>query len=141
MIMRCLIDTNIFIRLIKEPDLISENVRSLIFDNENQIFISSESVKEFIHLVQTGKIAGRNKKQNLSLDIFNIIENELGYSIRYVSKEHLNTFAKLDLLDGHNDPSDRLIIAQAITEKMLLISSDSKFPKYRKQGLELIVNR
>jgi PIN domain nuclease of toxin-antitoxin system len=47
----------------------------------------------------------------------------------------------LDLVEGHNDPSDRLIISQALTERMTLISSDTKFPKYRKQGLDLIANR
>ncbi|MDR1779439.1 MAG: hypothetical protein LBR50_01745 [Tannerella sp.] len=40
-----------------------------------------------------------------------------------------------------NDPSDRLIIAQAITEKIPLISSDKQFPKYRKYGLAFILNR
>jgi len=65
----------------------------------------------------------------------------LGFKVKYVSKEHLRTFTKLDLVEDHNDPSDRLIIAQAITEKIPLISSDKKFPKYRKQGLDLIFNR
>jgi len=49
-----------------------------------------------------------------------------------------NVFA---LMEGHNDPSDRLIIAQALTEKIPVISSDAKFPKYRKMGLDLVVNR
>jgi len=137
--MRYLIDTNIFIRLIKEPDIISANVRSIIFDYENQIYISSESIKEFIHLVQTGKVAG--KRHNITLDIFDFIENELGYSIKYIAKEHLLTMEKLDLVENHNDPNDRLIIAQAITEKIPLISSDTKFNKYVKFGLDFIPNR
>jgi len=33
-----------------------------------------------------------------------------------------------------------IIIAQAISHRMTLISSDTKFPFYRKQGLDLIVN-
>ena len=33
-----------------------------------------------------------------------------------------------------------VIIAQAISHRMTLISSDTKFPFYRKQGLDLIVN-
>ena len=40
-----------------------------------------------------------------------------------------------------NDPSDRLIISQALTEKMPLISSDIQFPKYVKYGLDFIPNR
>ncbi len=34
--------------------------------------------------------------------------------------------------------SDHIIISHAITERMTLISSDTKFPFYRNQGLELI---
>jgi PIN domain nuclease of toxin-antitoxin system len=36
------------------------------------------------------------------------------------------------------DPSDHIIIAHAITERLTLLSSDEKFPFYRNQGLELI---
>jgi len=39
---------------------------------------------------------------------------------------------------GHNDPIDRIIIAQSITEKIPLISSDSKFKYYK--NLDFIYN-
>ena len=136
--MRYLIDTNVFINII-ENDFISDDVYAVLCDYSNQIYISSESIKEFIILVQARKISGIKGKT--ILDVFDFVENELGYTVEYISKEHLCTFAKLDLVEGHNDPTDRLIIAQALTEKMPLISSDAKFPKYRKQGLDLIVNR
>ena len=67
--------------------------------------------------------------------------NIFGFHVKYVSKEHLCTLACLELVENHNDPNDRLIISQAITEKMPLISSDTKFPKYVKHGLDLIYNR
>ena len=56
--------------------------------------------------------------------------------MRYLldTKEHLRTFAQLDAVEVHNDPSDRLIIAQALTEKMPVISSDTKFIKEMKVG-------
>jgi len=135
--MRYLIDTSIFTKIVN--DLLSDNIRSIIYNYENIIYVSSESIKEFIHLVQTEKII--LKKNIRSLDVFDFIENTLDFKVKYVTKEHLRTFTKLDLVEGHNDPSDRLIISQAITEKIPLISSDSKFPKYRKQGLDLIYNR
>ena len=136
--MRYLIDTNVFTRMVNESDLFSGNVKSIIEDYENILYVSSESVKEYIHLVQNKKITLK-KGFDLS-NIFDLIENNLGLIVKYVSKEHLRKFAMLDLVEGHNDPSDRLIIAQALTEKMPLISSDAKFPKYRKQGLDLITN-
>ena len=136
--MRYLIDTNVFINFVEE-DFSSEYVNEIFDDYENIIYVSSESIKEFVHLVQNGKVI--LKRNFRMLDVFDLIENTLGFTVKYVTKEHLRTLAKLALVEGHNDPSDRLIISQSLTEKMPLISSDTKFPKYRKQGLELIVNR
>ena len=136
--MRYLIDTNVLVNII-ENDYISNDVYTILYDYDNQIYISSESIKEFIILVQIGKISGIKGKT--ILDVFDFVENELGYTIKYVAKEHLCTFAKLNLVEGHNDPSDRLIISQAITEKIPHISNDTKFPKYVKFGLHFILNR
>jgi PIN domain nuclease of toxin-antitoxin system len=136
--MRYLIDTNVLTHLTVDYDL-PEEVKNIFEDYENIIYVSSESIKEFIHLVQNGKIIP--DKAVRSQNIFDIIENSLGFQVKYVAREHLQTLAKLDLVEGHTDPSDRLIISQALTERMPLISSDTKFPKYRKQGLQLIVNR
>ena len=135
--MRYLIDTNVFIKMI--TDSVSEDIRGITGDYENIIYISSASITEYLHLVQNGKVLP--EKELRSLDVFDVVENIFGFRVKYVAKEHLQKFAKLELVEGHNDPNDRLIIAQALTEKMPLISSDRKFPKYRKMGLELIVSR
>lgn len=54
----------------------------------------------------------------------------------------IRTLAALNINDAlnHKDPFDHIIIAQAISHKMTLVSSDTKFPFYRKQGLRLIEN-
>jgi len=52
--MRYLIDTNILISIV-EDDSISNDVRAILDDYESIIFISSESIKEFVHLLQTGR--------------------------------------------------------------------------------------
>jgi PIN domain nuclease of toxin-antitoxin system len=91
-----------------------------------------------MHLFQTGKIKHKNWKA--ARDIVPTIENEYNIGIKYIQKEHLMTFAALGRVDNHNDPSDRLIIAQAITEKIPLISSDGKFRHYRKQNLQFVFN-
>ena len=46
----------------------------------------------------------------------------------------------MEIVNKHTDPFDRMIIAQAIAEKIPLISSDQKFSKYKKIGLDLIKN-
>ena len=45
---------------------------------------------------------------------------------------------RLNFGQDHRDPSDHMIIAHAITERLPLLSSDDKFPFYREQGLDLI---
>jgi len=136
--MRYLIDTNVLAN-IAEDKYIPNDVRAILVDYENQIYVSSESIKEFIQLVQTGRVVPKSSFR--SLDVFDLIENEFGLNVKYVTKEHLRTLSKLETVEGHNDPSDRLIISQAITEKIPLISSDTKFPKYTKFGLDFIPNR
>lgn len=54
----------------------------------------------------------------------------------------MKTYANMIINDiqGHKDPSDHVIIAHAITERLPLISSDKRFEFYRTQGLDFIFN-
>jgi len=58
-----------------------------------------------------------------------------------VAEEHLRTLARLPLFPDHRDQTDRIAIAQAITEKIPIISSDRKFQDYRRSGLDLVFNK
>ncbi|GHU73254.1 hypothetical protein FACS189413_17430 [Bacteroidia bacterium] len=135
---RYFIDTNILIQIITEQDF-TEDVRYILHYSGAQIYISSECIKEFIHLIQHEKIKPSKKSNITSLDIFELIR-ELNYEVKFVDAGHLKRLTKLEPVEGHTDPSDRLIIAQAIAENMPLISSDRYFPKYKKQGLDFIPN-
>jgi PIN domain nuclease of toxin-antitoxin system len=137
--MRYLIDTNVFIYMTENKQFLSDDVIYLLEDYSNQFYVSSESVKELIHLFQTGKF--KNSRWKTSEDMIHSLENEWNIIIKYIGKEHLLTLASLNRVDNHNDPNDRLIIAQAITEHLPLISSDRKFEHYRKHQLQFIYNR
>ncbi|GHT65033.1 hypothetical protein AGMMS50239_23890 [Bacteroidia bacterium] len=136
--MRYLIDTNILIRLFNDHDAISKDIWNIFDDSENLIHVSAVSLQEIYLLLQNKKIDAKQWKK--PRDVFEYIENELFFAIKYVQKEHLITFADIVPAEGHNDPSDRMIIAQAITEQIPLISSDTKFHHYRKQKLDFIFN-
>ena len=136
--MRYLIDSNIIIMYISDPGLLSKRVKSIIGDYNNQIYISSRCVEELIALQQSEKI--NIKPWKSADDIINFILEELQYDIKYVGKEHLKTLARMPLLYGHKDPVDRMIIAQAMTEGIPLVSSDTEFPRYVKHGLHLVYN-
>lgn len=57
-----------------------------------------------------------------------------------LTERHLDTLAALPLYDDHHDPNDRLIIAQAIADRVPLVSSDQKFARYVRHGLDFIFN-
>jgi PIN domain nuclease of toxin-antitoxin system len=73
-------------------------------------------------------------------DIFAAIDF-LGVEIKSVTRQHLSTYYDLEPIKGHNDPNDHMIIAQAISDKIPLVSSDGFFRKYKGQGLNLVFNK
>jgi PIN domain nuclease of toxin-antitoxin system len=132
--MRYLIDTNILIfALCSQEHFIDKNVTAILEDYENTIYVSSSSVFEALHLHQSGRI--KTNYKNIS-EFINVLKKRL--MILHTKSEHFDTFAKLPAVPGHNDPIDRIIIAQSITEKIPLISSDSKFKHYKE--LDFIYN-
>ena len=138
--MRYLLDTNIFVFLSLDPDSLSRDVLALLEDYDSQLYISTESVKELV--VGFNNKGLFSKRWKTAEEMVNAIENEYYITILPVRKEHIMTYARMTLNDaqGHKDPSDHVIIAHAITEGLPLISSDTRFPFSRSQGLELIVN-
>ncbi len=138
--MRYLIDTCIFVYLATDYTRISKDVREIIKDYDSVLYISAESVKELVLAYKTKGLCA--KRWKTPFELINAIENEFYINIIPLKKEHLQTYAKLqtDENHGHKDPSDHIIISQAITEKIPLISSDLRFGFYEKQGLDFILN-
>ena len=138
--MRYLLDTNIFVYSAIDVDSLSKDVRAILEDYDNTFCISSESVKELIVAYRNKGLGARYWKTPEAM--VKAIEDDYGIVILPIAKEHMLTYAQLQLNEaqGHKDPSDHVIIAQAITEHIPLISSDTRFPFYRKQGLDLVFN-
>lgn len=138
--MRYLIDTNIFVYLATDPELLSNDVTALIEEPDALIYMSAESVKELIVGYRNKGLCSKRWKS--PSEMVAAIENEYYINILPVTKEHMKTYAGMELNEaqGHKDPSDHVIIAHAITEKLPLISSDRRFEFYRKEGLDLIFN-
>lgn len=139
--MRYLIDTNIIVYIISDPDSLDNDVKAIISDPDNTLYTSAESAKELV-------IAYRNKglltkRWRKAEDMLNPIEDEYGIYIRPINREHIHTYARLSLntRQDHRDPSGHVIISHAITEHMPLISSDTSFGYYRAQGLDFIYNK
>jgi PIN domain nuclease of toxin-antitoxin system len=134
-----MIDSNILLFYLTDIDLLTKEVQDILEDHGNLIYVPSRCVEELIHLQQSGRITVKSWK--CAEDIIRSITDDLGFGIKHTGNEHLFTLSRLPLLPGHRDPTDRIAIAQAITEKMPIISSDREFQRYRRYGLELVFNR
>lgn len=132
-----MIDSNILCFYAIDNYELTAEVRDILSDYGNRIYVPSKCVEELIYLQQSGKIDIKEWKN--AENIIRFI-NESNFDIKYVAEEHLRTLARLPLIGEHKDMTDRMAIAQAITEEIPIISSDRKFRSYEKHGLRLVFN-
>lgn len=122
--MRLLLDTHALIWIILEPEKLSERVTSLFFDREHEIFLSIVSIWEMQIKLQLGKL-------NFNLPLSELIESQQQVNdLQLLSITIIHIYALENLLNHHRDPFDRLLIAQAMTEQMPLLSVDAVFDQY-----------
>ena len=138
--MRYYLDTNVLVFvLFGEQDSIHYNVKAILEDYANSLFVSSVAVQEMILLFRIGKLNYRYAYKN-EKDLIEKIE-ELNIQIAYFTKENNLTYLNLQMAENHKDLNDHLILSQAISDKIPLISSDKEFFNYQKQGLRFIFNK
>jgi PIN domain nuclease of toxin-antitoxin system len=137
---RYYLDTNIliFVLLKKRHNELSVDVRHILKDYSSRFYVSSIAVRELIHAYKTGDIKDKDLKS--VKDLFVAMEDS-GIEIAPMNKYHLLQYAALETVAGHKDPNDHIIIAQAISDKIPIISSDRMFKEYVKQGLRFVFNR
>lgn len=139
--MRCYLDTNILVFLLtgQESELSYFLMQGLL-DYTNSYHTSTICVQELIHLCQTGKLKGKQKDKHTAPDTIVKWLHDMGIIIEQVNERHLQLYSELPIMGDHTDPMDRLIIAQAISDRIPLASSDRKFTRYEKQGLQFVFN-
>ena len=138
--MRYLIDTNIFIYLSTDREKLSLDVVELLNEPDTLAYMSAESVRELV-IAYNNKGWG-NKKWKSAEDLVNSIEETFFIEILPIAKDVMQTYSRLSVNKtmNHKDPSDHVIISHAMTLGIPLISSDTRFPYYTRQGLNLIFN-
>ena len=132
---RYLLDTNIVLFALHNSKELERRVDNLLTDYSSLLYVSTISIQEIIHLYKRNKI---KTKWRIPEDILPSIEKN--FEILPVKREHLVTYSGLSTPKEHNDPYDHVIISQAITERITLISSDNEFEGYISQKLDFIFN-
>ena len=133
-----MLDTCVVIDLLTDMDGMCRAAQDIIEDKNNQLFASAETMRELVVHFNNKKLL--NKHWKSAEDVLKTVENELNIEFLPIRRDVGFAYAALRLNYGqdHRDPSDHMIIAHAITERLPLLSSDTKFPFYRAQGLDLI---
>jgi len=136
--MRVLLDTCVIIDLLTDFDSLGTGVIDILNDPANQLYISAETPRELIINFNSKKLLPRYWRTAESM--IHAIKDEANVNILPLTEAVMFTYSRLRLNEAqdHRDPSDHVIISHAITEHLTLLSSDTKFPFYRNQGLDLI---
>ena len=124
-----LLDTHAFIWWIEDSPRLSVNAKKLLENLENECFLSLASCWEMAIKSSIGKL-------KLTIPIRYFIPQHLAandFKQLNISFRHIARVESLEF--HHRDPFDRLIAAQALEEKMILLSVDATFDHY---GVERI---
>jgi PIN domain nuclease of toxin-antitoxin system len=123
--MRLLLDTQIAIWALVNPERIGASARGLIADERNEAFVSIVSVWEIAIKFALGKRRGAPPFSGAAALMH---FRAAGYALLNIAPEHAAAIEALPPL--HADPFDRLLIAQALHEPMRLITADAALAAY-----------
>jgi PIN domain nuclease of toxin-antitoxin system len=118
--MRLLLDTHIFCWSFYEPRRLSLEAREAM-NGADEVFVSSASMWEVAIKVRLGKM---NADPH---ELFEQIEAN-GFHELPVWSKHAVLVANLPM--HHTDPFDRLLIAQAMSEPLHLLTADPQLRQY-----------
>lgn len=117
--MRVLIDTHLLLWTLYAPAKLSAQARRQI--EKSDVYVSAASIWEISIKTALGKLAAN------SAEVLAAVE-PTGFSLLPITGEHAARVADLPL--HHRDPFDRLLVAQAQSEPMGLLSNDEVLRAY-----------
>jgi PIN domain nuclease of toxin-antitoxin system len=125
--MRLLLDTHTFLWFIAGDLQLSQSARSLIEDLENERFLSMASLWEIAIKTSLGKLNMIGEGEEFA----EFLQEQTwrnSITLLPISLPHLAAVAQLP--QHHRDPFDRLLMAQAQTENLTILSADAALDAY-----------
>lgn len=131
--MRYLLDTHTFIWKLVDTKRVPAKVYAETENPDNEVFLSAISLWE---------IAIKTRRNKLDLGgVENVklvsLAEKMGIQVLPLNPEEAASYG--DLAENtHFDPFDRMLIWQAISRNLTLVSGDAEFQRFRKHGLKLL---
>ncbi len=125
--MKLLLDTHAFLWLNDDTSQLSQTVKELCRSGEHTFYLSMASPWEIQIKCQLGKLS-------LDMPIAELVNKntqENNIKLLTIELSHISCLERLP--QHHKDPFDRIIIAQAITENMSVVTVDQAFADYSVQ--------
>ena len=122
--MRVLVDTHVFLWWVEGDRSLPAKARAVLADGENECLISLVSAWELAIKASLGKLTlavpvKRYVVEHVAANDFRMLDIEVAH------------VGRVETLDPHHgDPFDRLLIAQALEEKLPVVTADPIFRKY-----------
>jgi len=121
--MNLLLDTHVALWALIDSPRLFEKARELILSPRATVWVSAASVWE----IATKRFPGRGDMPISGADALSYFL-EAGYRILPIEAEH--AAAAETLPPHHQDPFDRLLVAQALVEPMRLLTHDAQVSRY-----------
>ena len=121
--MNYLLDTHLLVWAANRPNRLSRVATETIFDSSNNLYFSSVSIWEVAIKQNLGR-------RFFTVDAQTLRNGLLANGLIEIPLSGKHALATLNLPPIHQDPFDRILIAQAISENIMLLTSDIKIAQY-----------
>jgi PIN domain nuclease of toxin-antitoxin system len=122
--MRVILDTQPFLWWITDAPELSNNARHVIAEESTQCWLSLASCWEMAIKISLGKL-------RLTTPLDRLVPEQLalnGMRLLNIEFRHVGKISTLPF--HHRDPFDRLLVTQALTDDLTVISCDDIFSRY-----------
>jgi PIN domain nuclease of toxin-antitoxin system len=131
--MSYLLDTHAFLWTISVPKKLPTKIRNIVQSTANDVSLSAVSLWEAAIKIRAGKLDIQGKTPT------DLLNEAVALNFTIIDLTAQEAAGHVSLSEStHFDPFDRLLVWQAISRRLTLLSGDREFPKFKKDGLKLL---